>query len=139
MQVCVLIAGKDRSGGKLKVLAEGLSKGLQGQGHTVDIINIYSEQVRLTIYDYVIVGSEPVSLFSATIPSELKKFLRGSGTVLGKRCFAFVSSCLRKNKTLHNLMRTMESEGMLLVSSEIIKSKDEAAAIGKRLKVERSL
>ena len=139
MQVCILIAGKDRSGGKLKALAEGLSQGLQGQGHTVDIINIYTEQARLTLYDYILIGSEPVSTFSAAIPEALKKYLAGAGTVSGKRCFAFIPGCLRKNKTLHNLMRIMESEGMMLKMSEIITKKDEAVAIGKRLRIERNI
>lgn len=139
MFVCIVIAGRDRSGGKLKALAEGLSQGLQAQGHTVDIVNIYSEQPRLTMYDYVIVGSEPVSALSATIPDGLKKYLSGAGAVSGKRCFAFISGCLRKGKTLHNLMRIMESEGMMLKSSEVITKKDEAIAIGKRLRVERNI
>ena len=53
---------------------------------------------------------------------------------------AFVTgSGLRKNKTLLNLMKAMEGEGMILKLSEVIKNPDEAQAIGKRLNVERNL
>ena len=65
MQVCVVYAAKSReSGDKLKAICQSFAKGLEMQGHQVDIISAYDE-TRLTPYDYVIIGSEPVSFFSA--------------------------------------------------------------------------
>ena len=120
MQVCILYAGKTRESDKLKAISEALAK-------------------RLTIYDYIVIGTEPVSFFSASIPGDIAKYLAGSGTVSGKRCMAFVSgSGMRKNRTLLNLMKTMESEGMILKFSEVINKPDEAQAVGKRLNVERN-
>ncbi|MBO8436686.1 MAG: hypothetical protein IAA97_06880 [Spirochaetes bacterium] len=138
MQVCIVYAGADRNGAKLKTLSEGFAKGLEAQGHQVDIISAYDEGTRLTLYDYVIMGAEPVSFFSAKIPDAVSKFLAQAGTVSGKRCLAFIPSCLRKGKTLQNLMKAMEREGMILKLSEIIRKPDEAMAIGKRLNVERN-
>ena len=138
MQVCVLYAGRTRDGGKLPALAKAVAKGIEFQGHQVDVINMYEEGVRLTIYDYVVIGSEPVSFFSAQVPSQIAKFLAQAGTVSGKRCFAFISGGLRKGRTLQNLMKAMEHEGMYLRLSDIISKEDAAIAIGKRLNVERN-
>lgn len=140
MQVCILYAGKSRESDRLKSVSEALARGLAGNGHIADVVNMRTEEKRLTIYDYVIIGTEPVSFFSASVPGEIAKFLAEAGTVSGKRCMAFVSgSGLRKNKTLLNLMKAMEGEGMILKLSEVIKNPDEAQAIGKRLNVERNL
>ena len=138
MQVCVLYAGKTREGGKLAEIAKAMAKGIESQGHRVDVINMYDEGIRLTVYDYVVIGSEPVSFFSAKVPSIISKFLENAGTVSGKRCLAFITGGLRKGGTLQTLMRTMEHEGMYLKLSEVIKRSDEALAIGKRLNVERN-
>ncbi len=138
MQVCVLYAGKVRDNDKLKAISEALARGIAGNGHTVDVINMYTEEKRLTVYDYVIIGSEPVSFFSASLPAVIKKYLAQAGTVSGKRSMAFISGGLRKNKTLLNLMKLMESEGMYLKLSEVINKPEEAQAVGKRLNVERN-
>ena len=138
MQVCVVYAGKDREGTALRTIAQALAQGLNAQGHQTAVVNAYTDDTRLTRYDYVIIGSEPVSFFSARIPEILSKFLAQAGTVSGKRCLAFISGGLRKGKTLQNLMKTMEKEGMILKLSEVITKPGEAMAIGKRLNVERN-
>ena len=139
MQVCILYAGKSRESDRLKAVSEALARGLAGNGHIADVVNMRTEEKRLTIYDYVIIGTEPVSFFSASVPGEIAKVLAAAGAVSGKRCMAFVTgSGLRKNKTLLNLMKAMEGEGMILKLSEVIKNPGEAQAIGKRLNVERN-
>ena len=52
MQVCVLYAGKTREGGKLADIAKAMAKGIESQGHRVDVVNMYEEGIRLTVYDY---------------------------------------------------------------------------------------
>ena len=138
MQVCILYAGRNREDSKLKTISDSLAHGIASQGHQVDVVNIYNGEIRLTPYDYVVIGSEPVSFFSAKIPESVSLFLSQAGTVTGKRCMAFISGGLRKGKTLQNLMKAMEGEGMILKLSEVIKKPDEAMAIGKRLNVERN-
>ena len=139
MQVCIVYLSKGKDSPRLRSISEGLRKGLEGQVHNVDILNIAdSDGTRLTIYDYVIIGTEPVSFFSAGVSPSLRKFLENAGMVSGKRCMAFVSGGLRKNRLLLNLMKEMESQGMILKLSEIIRKEDEALAIGKRLNVERN-
>ena len=139
MQVCILYAGRNREDSKLKTISDSLAHGIASQGHQVDVVNIYDGETRLTPYDYVVIGSEPVSFFSAAVPANIQKFLAQAGTVSGKRCFAFITGGLRKNRTLLNLMKVMEGEGMILKLSEVITKPDMATAIGKRLNVERNL
>ena len=58
MQACIVIGGKSREDGSLDEIAKALAKGLESQGHTVDILNIYTDSDRkLSFYDYVIVGT----------------------------------------------------------------------------------
>ena len=138
MQVCVVYAGRTRDDSRLKAIADAFAHGIGTQGHQVDVINAYDSEARLTRYDYVVLGSEPVSFFSAKVPEIVSKYLAGAGTVSGLRCFAFITGGLRKGKALLNLMKAMEGEGMILKLSEIIKKPEEAMAIGKRLNVERN-
>ncbi len=138
MQVCILYAGKDRDSDKLRAISESLAKGLAAQGHIPAVINMRNEETRLALYDYVIVGTEPLSLFSAKVPECIRKYLERSGAS-GKRSMAFISGGVRKNKALLNLMRDMESEGMMLLLSEVISKPDLAMAIGKRLNIERNI
>jgi adenosyl cobinamide kinase/adenosyl cobinamide phosphate guanylyltransferase len=42
---------------------------------------------------------------------------------------------IRSGKTLHSLMHAMESEGMYLKTSDILKNQDYAHAVGKRLHI----
>ncbi len=139
MQVCILYASRNRESDKLKAIADSLAKGISAQGHIPTVINMNAEHERLSIYDYVIIGTETVSLFSAKVPDVISKYLAEAGTVSGKRCMAFISGGLRKSKALLNLMKVMEGEGMMLRTSEIITKADAAMAIGKRLNVERNL
>ena len=76
MQVCILYAGKSRESDRLKAVSEALARGLAGNSHIADVVNMRTEEKRLTIYDYVIIGTEPVSFFSASVPGEISKFAR---------------------------------------------------------------
>ena len=74
-----------------------------------------------------------------TVPPVVSTFLKSAGTISGKRCSCFISkNCLRKQKVLQSLMKTMEDEGMYLKLSDILKNADMAYAVGKRLHVERN-
>ena len=78
-------------------------------------------------YDYLIVGA---GLFGCVFAREASD--------AGKRCLGFVSSGLRQNAALQNLMKVMESEGMFLTLSEIITKENDAYTMAKHLKLERN-
>ncbi len=141
MRICVLYGGTNAGSAKLKSLAEGMAKGISSSGeHIVEIFDMSLEQgKRISAFDYVVVISQAEGLFSKKVPSLVSVFLKAAGTISGKRCSCFISSnCLRKNRVLQNLMNIMESEGMYLKLSDVLKNADMAFAVGKRLHVERN-
>jgi flavodoxin len=118
-------------------LAKGLAKGIEGQGHQADIIDGDRDvNAKLTIYQYLAIGTEPASGFGGKIPEKVSQFIGSSGMVSGKRSFAFVSkNTFGAGKALSRLMRSMEQEGMFIKNSAIIASAAEAEEIGKRLHI----
>ena len=141
MRICILYGGTSAGNEKLRGFSEGMSKGISSSGeHIVDTFDMKLEQgKRISSYEYVVVISQAESLFSKKVPSIVSDFLKSAGSISGKRCSCFISSnCLRKNKVLHNLMYVMESEGMYLKLSDVLKNANMAYAVGKRLHVERN-
>ena len=140
MQVCIIYGGNSRENPKLKKIAEAISKGIESQGTSnVAIFNMMTDtDKRLTIYDYIVVVSEPVSVLSAKVPPYISKFLENAGSVSGKRAACVVSGGLRAQKALLNLMKITEGQGIILKTSDIIKKEDEAKAFGSHLNVERN-
>lgn len=126
---------------KLLELSQGLARGITAGGHDVEIINakVHDSGKKLSFYEYIAVGTEAVTLFGGSIPEGISQYLKQSGTVSGKRCFAFVlKKSLRPMKTLAKLMKVMEAEGMYLKFSEILVKPTDAEEIGKRLHIKRS-
>lgn len=122
---------------KILAMAKALAKGIEGQGHQADVIDgDHDVNAKLTIYQYVAVGTEPVSGLGGKIPEKISQYLGASGMVSGKRSFAFVSkSAFGAGKSLSRLMRTMEHEGMFIKNSAIIATPAEAEQIGRRLHI----
>jgi len=131
----VFFSGRNRE--KIRDLATGLARGIEKQGNQVDVFDgARDNNVRLTIYQYIAVGMEPSGSFSGKVPDLVKSFLAGSGVVTGKKSYAFVSrSAFGTAKSLSNLMRSMEGEGMFLKNSDVLRSGVEAEEIGKRLHI----
>lgn len=122
---------------KLLAISKGLAAGIEAQGHQVDLVDASRDvNTKLTIYEYIAVGTEVVSLFRGKIPEKVSEFLKGSGMISGKRCFAFVTKkAIGAEKGLQRLMKQMEGEGMFLKFSDVLSSPAEATEIGKRLKI----
>jgi len=118
-------------------ITRSLAKGIESQGHQVDIIDgNHDVNAKLTMYQYIAIGAEPLSNFSGKIPDKVSHFLSSSGMVAGKRCYAFVTkNVFGAGKALARLMKGMEKEGMFLKYSSIISSAAEAEEIGKRLHI----
>lgn len=131
----IYFAGSKRQ--LLTELSRSLAKGLEEQGHQVDIIDGERDvNTKLTIYNYIAIGTGATSFFGGKISDQITRFLANSGMVSGKRSFAFiVKGGLRSGKTLQKLMRVMEHEGMYLKYSEILAQPEEALVIGRKLHV----
>lgn len=138
MKVCILYAAKGKDNVTIKKISAALAKGLEQQNHMVDLVDIKLEGSKIvSYYDYLIVGTESVTTFGGKIPENVSNFLKNCGSISGKRCMAFVTrGGIRSSKTLHSLMKVMESEGMYLKTSDVINKEDMAIAIGKKIHIE---
>jgi menaquinone-dependent protoporphyrinogen IX oxidase len=132
----VFFSGRKRE--YLRNIAKGLVHGIESQGHHVDLIDGDREVGRkLTVYQYLAVGTEPLGFFGKT-PKKITHFLAQSGSVIGKKSCAFVTKTLfGSQKALLRLMKRMEHEGMYLTFSDVLTNPAHAEAIGKRLHVEK--
>ncbi len=131
----IFFSGKNRD--RILNLSKALARGIEAQGHQVDIIDGDRDiNTKLTIYQYIAIGTEAISFIGGKIPEKIARFLASAGMVSGKRCFAFVAKTpLGSQKALSRLMKQMESEGMYLKYSEIFNSQIEAEEVGKRLHI----
>lgn len=138
MRVAVVFFAENQKS-KMQLLTDGLIKGLEAQGHQVDLIDGSKDvSSKLTIYNYIAVGACSVSFLGGKINEKVSEFIKNAGMVQGKRCFAFVPKYgLRTEKTLSRLMSIMEKEGMFLKFSSVINTGEESLAIGKRLKIQQ--
>ena len=139
MNVAIVYIGRDRQNQKLEDIAKALAQGLSTQGHVCTIINGWTDMdKRLTYFDFVIVGTESDGFISAKVPSQVRQFLRLVPGAAGKRSLGFIVKSLRSGKTLSNLMKAMEAEGMMLTCSEIIKNARDAETVGKHISIDRN-
>jgi hypothetical protein len=138
MRVAVVyFPGKNRE--KIAKISKALAQGIEGQGHQVDIIDAGMDvNSRLSVYQYIAVGLQFSSFFSAKLPGSVSRFLKNAGMVSGKRCFAFMlPRPILTGKSLSNLMSAMEGEGMFIKFSDVIHDEAVAREIGKRLSIEK--
>ncbi len=122
---------------RLKAISQGIAAGIESQGHQVSIIDVSRDDDRkLTIFEYICLGTEALSFFSGKVPQQIGRYLSSSGIVAGKRCFAFVAKRGPfSGKSLSRLMKQMEGEGMFLKYSEVLRSAGEGQEIGRRLHI----
>jgi len=139
MRVAIVFCKAEMSS-KLESIAKSLSRGIESQGHQVDVINAAAESdKKISMYDYLAFGTEAVNFFGGKIPEQFISYIKQCGVVSGKRTFAFTDKKgLRTIKTLSALMKTLEKEGIFLKNSEVIATPVQAEQIGKRLHIQSS-
>lgn len=138
MRVAILLYPA-RSVDGLRQMAKGLAEGFAANGHNADVFDIkQDEAVRVGIYDYVCVGTTGMSPWSGKVDPALPRRLDAISSLSGKRCFAFVpKQPLFTEKLLVNLMKAMESQGMFMRNSAILKIPADAVLTAKSLDLER--
>jgi hypothetical protein len=120
----------------MRGLARALGRGIEKQGHAVDVFDGVKDALKLTMYQYLALGAEPAGSFGGKIPEAVQTYLAGAGMVSGRKSYAFVPKAgFGAAKALASLMKLMEGEGMFLKSSDILRSPVEAEEIGRRLRV----
>ncbi|HEQ72559.1 MAG TPA: hypothetical protein ENN69_08730 [Spirochaetia bacterium] len=135
MKVCVVTFSSTPSE-SLKAFAASLAKGIEAQGFQVDLIDgSREENAKLTIYQYIAVGTEQCSVFGR-IDEKIAFRLGAMGMVQGKNSFAFVKKKIfGEQRALLRLMKVMEKEGMFIRYSDVLLSEAYAYEIGKRLHI----
>lgn len=139
MRVAILLYPTGSAEG-LRQLAKGLAEGFSANGHNADIIDLKNdESVRVGIYDYVCIGTSGVKPWSGKIDPALARRLDAVGSLSGKRSFAFVAKNLMfTEKLLVNLMKAMESQGMYMRNSAVLKIPEDAKLTARSLDLERT-
>lgn len=124
---------------EVKKTAEALARGIASENHMVDLINGETDtDKKLTGYEYIAFGTSPVSLFRGRIHERISGYLKNSGMLSGKRCYAFIrKKGFGSSRALKSLMNEMEKEGMMLKISDILFSTVEAEAAGKKLHIKK--
>ena len=122
---------------KVRNIATSMARGIESQGHQVSLVDAETESdTRLSIYEYIVLGTSSDSFFSSKIPSRISEYLKNAGKVSGTKSYAFlVKSGLFASKSIHLLMKSMEAEGMFLKISDLIATPEEAELIGKKLQI----
>ena len=116
-------------------LVKGIEKGIIDQDHQVTIINMHDFSGTLTMYKHIIFGCNCTSLFGGKIPEKFIYKIKNCGMLSGKYCSAFVDKKFGDSKTLTNLMKSLEKEGIIVCASQIITSHDHGYKFGKELHV----
>ena len=137
MRVAVVYFHRDIDG-KLANIAKAYCDGISAQGHDVTLINGMKDQSNLFIYDYLVFGAEPISIFSSKIDVAAQHSLKNLGHIDGKSSYAFLcKKGLWSGKSLQLWMKWLESCGLLLLLSDLVVKPGEARLIGQRLNIYR--
>lgn len=131
----IAIAYNNVKGNKIEELARALAQGIESQTNAViDIFDITKESdKRLTGYSYLVFATGKSSLFSSKLNEKFTKYVKNAGHIMGKHTFVFTKAGFGSQKFLGNLMKLVESEGVLLKSSGEFKSKEDARIYGSKL------
>jgi menaquinone-dependent protoporphyrinogen IX oxidase len=126
------------STGRMAAVAQGLARGLQSIGFTVQLLEAGQSQgspVPVGQYDLVCVGSPAVGPLGGQIATDIENTMKRATRMEGKTCAAFVRSKLFGSaKSLRKLMAIMEQQGAWVQDFAALSSPGEAEKFGKRLK-----
>ena len=135
MRIVVVSVARQRAS-SVPEYVKSLGRGMESMGHRVDIIDAWTEDgMRLPGYEYIIVCAEATGFWGGKMPDALTRVLGSGSGLVGKKSAAFIKKTgpLFINKSLWNLMKAMEKEGMKINWSEILLNPSHAEALGKRI------
>ncbi|MEM9423396.1 MAG: hypothetical protein AAF975_01250, partial [Spirochaetota bacterium] len=128
MRVAVVYFGQSE---RLAAVASAYAEGIRKQGHDVQVLNGLKDSVNLFIYDYLVLGTQPTSIFTGKIDISVQHSLKNLGHIEGKASYAFLlKKGLWAGKSLQLWMKWLESCGLLLMLSDVVVKVNEARLIG---------
>ncbi|MBN2546055.1 MAG: hypothetical protein JXB50_09685 [Spirochaetes bacterium] len=117
-------------------LIKSIEKAITERGFQTQIINVKESKSSISMFNFIIIGCNNISMFGGKIPDQLKNTIKKSSGISGKHCFAFVDKKFGSFKTLSNLMKILEHEGVIIFSSEVLMTKDHAYRTAKEIIIE---
>ena len=133
MRIAIVSASRVRG---IPEYIKSLGNGMESMGHRVDIIDAWTEDgMKLPGYEYIAVCAEATGFWGGKMPDILTRVLGSGSGLVGKKSAAFIKKTgpLFINKSLWNLMKAMEKQGMKINWSEVILNPSHAQALGKRI------
>src|SRR4030042_1361246 len=88
-------------------LVKGIEKAVIERGFQAQIIDLKVTKSSLSMFNFLIIGCNTISMFGGKIPDQLRNSIKQSGNMSSKHCFAFVDKKLGSFKTLSNLMKIL--------------------------------
>lgn len=138
MRVAIIYSPQHR---KLEDVAKTLGKVLEKGGHRVEYVHIQRTDRPLSLgkYDFVYLGSVMEGTFGGKIPLEVSDYIKQCRGFQSTKSAAFVIKRLLfgsfgNNKGTKRLMALLESMGSQVMDFQVIGSKADSEALGKRLK-----
>lgn len=134
MKVSIITLSNENSSVPL-LYAKAIARGLEKNGVQSDIFSsLDGEMVHFGLYDYLVVVAETKSKFSPSFNGSLNFSSSGLSRLHGG---AVVVNTFRKVKAMQNLMKIMESEGIIVNESEFLKKEIDGEFFGKKLNIKR--
>lgn len=122
--------------GKSAEIIKRLGGGAASSDNQVELVNGLEDLVntRLTVFDYIAVVIRAGSFFSSKVPARVQEFLSTSGNISGKKgCALVVKGGFSSEKTCRNLMKVMESQGVRLDYSDVVRDVEHAQYVAKKI------
>ena len=134
MRIAV-VAVSDKRSEKLKRIATSALREFGAMGHSADLFE--SVDSRLSIYDFLVVCSEPRG-FGKALGPRLGEQLSNGGNLVGRRSMALLAkSGFFSRKALGILMGTMEREGLVVTMGEVVADEAESIAAAREAPILR--
>ncbi len=140
MRIAVVVSGRNRESTRLNEIGKEIESTLVKRGYSVELINTSLDtDKKLILFDYLIFVSETTSFFNKRIVESLGTYLKNCGNISGKRCAVVLKGgTVFKMGAMSELMRIVESEGVILKTSQIVSSSGDAVAFAGAINVERN-
>ncbi len=137
MRVAIIYTTKSPATSLVQEVARGIDEAISARDHNVTLVDIATNSdMKITLYDYIIVIGQPQSFFSKRLSPEINQYLSNSGSLIGKRgSVVLVKRGLFAGKSLSILMRATEHEGVYLKNSTILSKQSEAKSFGSHLQL----
>lgn len=131
-----LITFKKEKNATFNKIVKDMVESAQKNGHDVQVFDGYEDltNTRLTVFEYITVVYQSSSFFSGKLPERIKDYFSASGSILGKKVSSFVvKKGFRSLKESQNLMKILESQGVVIDYFDVLTSAAQASYAGKKI------